>query len=398
MNRTQYHLTFLFKYTIDMFILLLIAVLINIHNTTNDESQILSIILVLLILFVASHFIINKWKLSYVYILVPIAIILLMVFGSYWLTAFLVAGFSVWTLEQLHDNIDNNFNEKLLAVMFVSIILINLFFNTSLIGEHKLLIHGVAIGMFVLYFVGRAVIFIVGSGYKISEQLKTVVLISLSLLGIATIIASVYRYAVFSVQTGFIFLLNGVLQLLTPFFSFLENIELEYPEMAVQEMETTEDGDVAEEMISKSSEINTMPVMAILLILFTAGVIISIIIYFKKRSKLEKQKNKTVAYKTTVSGRKVEDTVKTNNALPKSRVRKLYYSFEKWLADKGFGRYYDETIDEWLSRVNLKEKIDRSMIEQYKKYRYDSIELTDEEFKEFKQMIDKMKETLNSEC
>lgn len=397
MNRTQYHLTFWFKYTIDMFMLLLIAVLINIHNTANGESRILSIILVLLILFFASHFIINKWKLSYVYILVPIAIVLLLILGSYWLTALLVAGFSVWTLEQLHDNIDNHFNEKLLAVMFVSIILINLFFNTSLIEEHRLLIHGVAIGMFVLYFVGRVVIFIVSSGYKISEQLKIIILISLSLLGIAAIIASIYRYAVFAVQTAFIFLLNATLQLLTPFFSFLENIELEYPEMEVQEMETTEDGDVTEEVISRSSEINTMPVMTILLILFTAGVIISIIIYFKKRSILEKQKNKAVAYKTTVAARKVEDTVKNNNALPNSRVRKLYYSFEKWLADKGFGRYHDETIDEWLSRVNLTEKVDENMIERYKKYRYDSIELTDEEFKEFKQMIDKMKKTLNSE-
>lgn len=395
MSRTQYHAAFTFRYMTDMFVLVFIAVILNIHNTAAQKSYIVTIILVLIILLVMSHFIVKKMPLSYVYMLIPVGIILLMVFGSYWLTALLVAGFSVWTLEQLHDNINNHFNEKLLPVMFILVLLIN-FLNTAVMDEYELLIHVVAISMFVFYFLGRAVMFLIGSGYKIRSMVKVIATITLFLLGLTAVISFVYKYAVYSVQVAFIFLLNSTLGLLAPFFQFLDDIELEYPEVAEEEMEVTEEGAGPEEFTNSTAEIDPLPIMTGLLILFALGVIIYLIIYFKNRGKLEKKADESGSYKTIVTDRKVTSRKKIKNQPPNSKVRKVYYSFEQWLVGRGLGRFDDETIDEWVSRVNLKRNIDNEVLEKYKKYRYDSIELTDEEVKEFKQMIEEFKKSLDN--
>lgn len=394
MNRVKYYSQFVFYFIVEMFVPVLIGILINIHNTATHESHVLPLAAVLLVMLVLSHIIAERWQLSYVYFLVPLGILLLMISGSYWLTAFLVTGFAVWTLEQLHDNINNHYNDKMLMIMLVLLIMINLI-NSPVLQAHHLLVHLTAIGMFVFYFLGRIIMLMTGSGYRFSSRVQVFMLSSLLLIGAAALFTGLYKYAVFAIQSVFIFLLNGFIMLLRPFFSFLETVEFKFPEMEQEQMEVNENGDAAEESFEGTAALANVPVMTILLILLAFGITIFLIMYFKKRSSPKKERSESEAYKTFVTDSSLEN-YKDDGTAPHSKVRKQYYAFEKWLAKRNIGRYHGETIDEWVTRVGLSEEIDEDMLERYKKYRYDSKELTAAEFGEFKEMIKDFKKKLAS--
>lgn len=392
MNRVKYYSQFVFYFIMEMFVPVFIGILINIHNKAEHESHVLPLAAVLLIMLVLSHSIARRWQLSYVYFLVPLGILLLMIFGSYWLTAFLVTGFAVWTLEQLHDNINNHYNDKMLIIMLVLLIIINLI-NTPVLQAHQLLIHLTAIGMFVFYFLGRIIMLMTGSGYRFSSRIQIFIMSSLLLIGAAALFTGLYKYAVFAIHTIFIFLLNGFIMLLRPFFSYLETVEFKFPEMEQEQMEVNEDGDAVEESFEGTAALGNVPVMTILLILLAVVITIFLIMYFKKRSSPKKESSEAAAYKTFVTDSSLEN-YKEKGRAPDSKVRKQYYAFEKWLAKRDLGRYHGETIYEWVTRVGLTEEIDEGMLERYKKYRYDSKELTAEEFGEFKKMIKDFKKKL----
>src|SRR5699024_10384362 len=164
-------------------------------NTSAHESHLLPLVSILSLLFVMSHFIAGKWQLSYIYFLVPFGIILLMLTGSYWLTAFLIAGYSVWTLEQMHDNIDNHYNNLMLVIMLL-LLVINLI-PSDIITMHYQLLHFIAAGMFVFYFLGRIIMLMAGSSYRAGSRLRVLVMSSLVLLGSAALFTAVYNYIVF---------------------------------------------------------------------------------------------------------------------------------------------------------------------------------------------------------
>lgn len=395
MNKMKYYSMFVFYFIVEMFVPVLIGVLINIHNTASGDSHLLPLVIVLGAMLVLSHFIAGRWSLSAVYILVPLGIVMLMMTESYWLTAFLITGFAVWTLEQLHDNINNHYNDKMLMIMLVSLIIINLI-NSPALQANNLLIHLIAAGMFVFYFLGRIIMLMAGSGYGVIPRARIFVLATLFLLGAAALFTVLYKYAVFAVQTVFIFLLNGFIMLLRPFFSFLETVEFKFPEMEQEQMEVNDEGDAVEESFERTAAISEVPVMTILITLAAAGIAVFLIMYFKKRSRPEKEGSEAQTYKTTVTESLSEDNRRESESPPDSRVRKQYYMFEKWLAKRNLGRYHGETIDEWAKRLNIGSEENKEMLNRYKSYRYDSRELTSEEFNEFKEMIKNFKRTLDS--
>lgn len=395
MNRTKYYFQFVFNFIVEMFVPIFIGILINIHNTVSHSSHVLALVVVLLVMLVLSHIVAVKWQLSYIYFLVPLGIFLLMISGTYWLTAFLIIGFAVWTLEQLHDNIDNHYNDKMLIIMLVLLILINLI-NSPFLEAYHLLIHLTAIGMFIFYFLGRIIMLMSGSGYRIGSRFKIFMLSSFALLGTTTLFTVIYKYAVFSMQAVFILLLNGFIMLMRPFFTFLENVEFKFPVMEQEQMEVNEGGDTLEESFERGTALSNVPIMTILLILVAVGISILLIIYFKKRSSLEKRDSESVVYKTFVTDSILEDQEDTWSVPPDNNVRKQYYAFEKWLAKKNVGRYHGETIDDWVIRVRLNDGTDKELLERYKKYRYDSKELTAEEFGEFKKMIKDFKRKIDN--
>lgn len=395
MNKMKYYSMFVFYFTVEMFVPVLLGVLINIHNTASGDSRLLEIAVVLLALMVLSHFIAERFSLSSVYILVPLGVVMLMLTGSYWLTALLISGFAVWTLEQLHDNVNNHYNEKMLIIMLVLLIILNLI-NSAVLQENHLLIHLIAAGMFVYYFSGRIIMLMAGSGYGVVPVTRIFFLTSFFLVGTAVLFTGLYQYAVFAVQTVFIFLLNGFIMLLRPLFSFLETVEFKFPEMQQDEMEVNNEGDAVSETFEGTAVAGEVPVMTILTALAVIGIAVFLIMYFKKRNRTEKEKPAAETYKTTVPESLSEDSSKHSMSPPDSRVRKQYYAFEKWLAKRNIGRYHGETIDEWFRRMDIDSERNRGMLERYKSYRYDSRELTSAELNEFKEMIKSFKRALDS--
>ena len=200
-----------------MFVPLFAAVLINIHNT--DKNGVIHMSVTLILLLILSRLITRKFPLAYIYILVPAGIIMMMLFGSYWLTAILLTGFAVWTLEQLYDNINTHHNETMMMIMLGLLIIINLI-RSEAIAEEAILLHMIAISMFIFYFLGRAVMLMTGSGYKFSQQLLNFAVISAALLSAA---------AIFGIQVccirhpnSIIFLLNGFIICCGRSFHFLK--------------------------------------------------------------------------------------------------------------------------------------------------------------------------------
>src|SRR5699024_1875975 len=394
MNKMKYHSMFIFYYTVEMFVPLFIGILINIHNTSAHESHLLPLVSILSLLFVMSHFIAGKWQLSYIYFLVPFGIILLMLTGSYWLTAFLIAGYSVWTLEQMHDNINNHYNNLMLVIMLLLLLVINLI-PSDIITMHYQLLHFIAAGMFVFYFLGRIIMLMAGSSYRAGSRLRVLVMSSLVLLGSAVLFTAVYNYIVFGIQTLFIFMLNGFVMMLRPFFSFLERVEFKFPEMEQEQMEVNDEGEAVEESFEGTAAISDVPVMTILLVLAAACIAVFLFMYFRKRSLPVKENRAVQTYKTAVTDNIPEEKRTESVSQPDSRVRKQYYAFEKWLAKKELGRYHGETVSEWTERMNIKSESNKEIIDLYKKYRYDSQEITADEFNEFKIMIKSLKRILD---
>src|SRR5699024_11335616 len=66
------------------------------------------------------------------------------------------------SLEQLYDNINNHHNETMMMIMLGLLIIINLI-RSEAIAEEAILLHMIAISMFIFYFLGRAVMLMTGS-------------------------------------------------------------------------------------------------------------------------------------------------------------------------------------------------------------------------------------------
>lgn len=395
MNKMKYYSMFAFYFIVEMFVPVFIGVLINIHNTAPGSGYLIPLIMVLIVMLVLSHLIAGRFRLSNLYILVPAGIIILMMTGSYWLTAFLVTGFAVWTLEQLHENVNNHYNDKMLVIMLVLLITVN-FINSPVLGANQLLIHLIAAGMFIFYFLGRIIMLMAGSGYGVIPKMRMFLLSAFILLAPAALFTGLYKYGVFAVQTVFIFLLNGFIMLLRPFFSFLETVEFKFPAMEQEEIEVNDEGDAVNETFEGAAAVSEVPVITILLALAALGIAVFLIMYFKKRSRPEKKTAEGQAYKTTVAKSTPDERKAADISAPDSKVRKQYYDFEKWLAKRSLGRYHGETIDEWAVRLNIGSDLNKEMLERYKSYRYDERDLSHDEFNEFKEMIKKFKHTIDN--
>ncbi|CEA03653.1 hypothetical protein BN1048_02162 [Jeotgalicoccus saudimassiliensis] len=390
MSRVNYYAKFVFYFAVDMFVPGLTAVLINIHNTAPGDSYLLPLGAVIFILLVLSHVIAERFSLQAVYFLVPLGIILLVLTGSYWLTALLIAGFSVWTLEQLHDNIDNHYNEKMMIIMLLFVIILNLI-NTPEIDAHQLQLHLIAAGMFVFYFLGRIFMLMTGSGWDFTSRAWVFAVSSAFLITAAALFTGLYKYAEFAVQTVIIFLINGFIMLLRPFFSFLETVEFKFPDMEQEQMEVNEDGNAVNETFEGTTAVSEVPVMTILIVLTVIGIGVFLLMYFRKRSRPVKSTAESKSYTTSVRTSTTKEKLTPAVSVPEGEVRKQYYAFEKWLAGRNLGRYHGETIDEWAERMNIG---NTELLERYKQYRYDSREMTAEEFYEFKEMIKNIKPLL----
>lgn len=76
---------------------------------------------------------------------------------------------------------------------------------------------------------------------------------------------------------------------------------------------------------------------------------------------------------------------------PKNEIRRLFYDFEKYMAKKGHGRSYNETVEDWFARVNADEELKRVVALTYRSVRYGDKQISSEEKNRYRQALKEIK-------
>ncbi len=392
MSFLKYHTSFLSLYLVEMAFVLMIYLFLNIHNTTDDRNHILIFITVILAQYVISHLINWKTRIRYIYILAPVTLIILMFTGDYFLSALLLSTLPVWRLEQLHYSTSDTLAPLAIIASLILLIIITML-STSEVDSNLSAFNLIFVIAITGYFVTKIISLAMDSGYGFTSYLKVVSVFAAIFLAVSFFIGYIYKFIIFGLSYVVIFLLNAFVFLLRPIFAFLENVELDYPDDIFEEEETELDGyESPEEVVSSTNQILNIPFGPVVIAAVVIAVILFIYFYFKNRDIVTEEK--TAGQKNTFA-----DNTKTykpeNKKAPTDKVRRLYFDFEKWASSKGYGRYYDETIEQWFSRLSLEEYISISKLQYYQKMRYKDKVLSDEEFKLLKTYIKEFKDILS---
>lgn len=389
MSFLKYHASFLSVYLVEMAFIFMIYLFLNIHNMTVDRNHVIVFLIVIFSQYVISHLITLKLQPQYIYLLVLVTFIFLMITGDYFLSALLISTLPVWRLEQLHYDVSDTYAPLAIVASLICLIIITLL-STAEIDAHLNTFSITFVIAISGYVISKIFSLAMDSGYGLPSYLKVTSFFTVIFLAIAFFIGYVYQFVIFGLSYLVIFLLNAFVFMLRPLFAFLENVELDYPEELFEEEDANLDGyESPEDVVSATSQILNIPFGPIVLAVAVIAVIYS---YFKNRDvttddEVSHQKN-TFADKNS--------TYRTQNKkAPAGKGRKLYFDFEKWASSKGYGRYDDETIEQWFSRLSLDEHISISKLQYYQKMRYKDKVLSEEEFKLLKNYIKEFKYILS---
>ncbi|OZT76526.1 hypothetical protein CFN03_11735 [Salinicoccus roseus] len=391
MSRINYYLSFFHGYTTNMFLLYFIILFLNIHN--GKQPLLLSYMMVVLGVLTAGWIIVHYFRLRYIYIILPFVLVTATMLGFHWLSALALSFVPILRFEYLYDDIEDTLAAPSIIITFLLLLGVNILgsgADSSFQTEYHLLF----ISQVLFYFIGRIVLLLLGSPYV--HRGKFTVFLSLSgiFITLGVILAIAYRYAVFSLKYIVIVLLGGMVQILKPFFAFLEDVEFEPPQLSDSERLDQTEGEESAEMVQAESTASHIPVDTIMSLLLLLIIGIGIYYFYKRREAPAGQKTE----KNEKEGMAIaHSSVKKNYGkpeVPKNKVRKLYYGFEKWLASKGLGRYRNETIEEWIRRCRLEEIVDSDKLEIYRRTRYMDQETSDADYQKYKYAIDHMKQVI----
>lgn len=391
MSRIKYISQFVHTYITDMFLLLFIVVFLNVHN--GKEALIFPFITIVLLMMIMSFFIIRRFRTAKIYFMLPVVFVIALAFGFHWLAALLIAYLPIWRLEYLHDDVDNTFSKVTLIFTFLLLIGTNVL-STEATIDYSTYFHSIFLTLIIFFFVGRIAIHMIDNSYSKRENFYMFISLSGVFVFIAVFIGTIYHYIVFGAKYLIILLLNGFIFLLRPFFSLLENIELEHPDLEEAELTESQEGEETRPEFDQESALSQMPIDIILAVLFITAVIIALCIYYKKRNPPAAGKNNREKHSSVSIIRSKRKTEHEKTKAPADPVRKVYYEFERWLASKNLGRYYNETITEWSRRLELDEIIDKERLKIYMETRYRDMNITDEDYRMYKKNIQLMKKDI----
>lgn len=392
MSFLKYHMSFLSVYLVEMTFILMIYLFLNIHNTAGDRNHVLIFLTVVLVQYVISHMINSKFQTKYVYILAPVTLIVLMITGDYFLSALLLSTLPVWRLEQLHYNVSDTLAPPAIITSLILLIIITML-STAEVDAYLSTFNIIFVIGITGYFVTKIISLAMDSGYGLTSYLKVVSVFTAIFLVLSLFIGYIYKFIIFGLSYVVIFLLNVFVQMLRPIFSFLENVELDYPEEMFEEEESNLDGyESPEDIVSETNQVLNIPFGPVILGAAVIILILFIYLYFKNRDVVTEEK-------TAVREHTFADKTKTykpeHKKAPADKVRRMYFDFEKWASSKGYGRYKDETIEQWFHRLSLEEHISISKLQYYQKMRYKDKVLSDEEFKLLNNYIKEFKDILS---
>ncbi|WP_342388288.1 hypothetical protein [Salinicoccus bachuensis] len=388
MSRTSYYFSFFHSYGTTLFLLYFIILFLNTHN--GKPPLLLSYVVIVLTIMAVSWIIAHYFRLRYIYVILPLVLVTAVMLGFHWLSALLLSFVPILRIEYLYDDIEDTLAAPSIITTFLLLLGVNILgtgADSTLLAAYHLLF----ISQVLFYFIGRIVFLLLGSpDVRVG---KFTVFLSLSgiFITLGVILAAAYRYAVFSLQYIVVVLLGGMVHILKPFFSFLEDVDFEPPRPPDSETPDQTEGEESVEMVQTESTTSQIPVDTITTFLLILIIGIVIYYYYRKREAPTEQKteNSQSNGATAAHYSGMKDYAKPE--APKNKVRKLYYNFEKWLASKGLGRYRDETIEEWILRCRLEEIIDSDKLEIYRRTRYMDQDTSDADYRKYKHAIDHMK-------
>ena len=392
MSFLKYHTSFLSAYLVEMAFILMIYLFLNIHNVDGDRNHVFVFLAVVLAQYVISHLINMKFQEKFIYILVPATFIILMFTGDYFLSVLLISTLPVWRLEQLHYRISDTLAPMAILASLIWLIIITML-STAEVDANLSTFNLIFVIAIMGYILSKIVSLAMDSGFGLPSYLKVISVFTAIFLAGSFFIGYIYKIIIFGLSYLVIFLLNAFVFLLRPVFAFLENVELDYPEGLFEEEETELDGyESPEEVVSSTSQILNIPFGPIIIAAAVIAVILFIYFYFKNRDVVTDEES---ASRKNTFADKTKTYKHENKKAPADKVRRIYFDFEKWSSSKGYGRYNDETIEQWFSRLSLEEHISISKLQYYQKMRYKDKVLTDEEFKLLKNYIKEFKDILS---
>lgn len=392
MSFLKFHTTFVSVYLVEMAFILMVYLFLNIHNVPGDRNHVLLFLAVVLTQYIFSHLINIKFQLKFIYILVPVTFIILMFTGDYFLSALLISALPVWRLEQLHYSLSDTLAPLAILASLIWLIIISVL-STAEVDANFSTFNLIFVLAIMGYIISKIVSLAMDSGFGLPSYLKVISVFTAIFLSVSFFTGYVYKFVIFGLSYLVIFLLNAFVFLLRPLFGFLENIELEYPDEPFEEEESNLDGyESPEEIVSATNQILNIPYGPIILAIAFIAIILFICSYFKNRDVVTDNK---VSHQKHTFADKNSTYKKINKKAPADKGRKLYFDFEKWASSKGYGRYEDETIEQWFNRMSLDDHISISKLQYYQKMRYKDKVLSEEEFKLLEIYIKEFKDILN---
>ncbi|SOC42170.1 hypothetical protein [Salinicoccus kekensis] len=395
MSRIKYHASFLHAFLVEMALLLSVYLFLNIHNVAGDRDHVLFFLAVVLAQYLAGHLIAARLPVKYIYLLVPVTLAAALFSGDYFLSALLISTIPVWRLEQLHYSLDETIAPGTVIAGLVWLIIITMI-STPETDAHIATFNIIFIASLAGYITGRILTLALDSGYGKRPYIRLTSFLILAFITLGIVLMQMYRLAVFILSYAVIFLLNAMVFMLRPFFDFLEGVELDYPEDAFQEDEAELDGyQTPDEVASETGQVLGIPFGAILLTLVAAAVIFAVYSYFRKR---ESRTREVHVQETPHTVNHTPVNAPASKKAPPGKARRMYFDFEKWAASKGYGRYTDETIEQWFKRLRLHEHTSISKLGHYQAMRYKDQALTHEELEDLKTYIREFKNILNKKA
>lgn len=387
-------LHFIHHYLTHSFTILLGVVLLNLLNL--KDAHVLSYTLIVVGIMIMYGLFFRQKGRKFMYILIPIAAIIMFVLDYFWLSIIIGAVLPIIKLEYLHHDEDSSRPEIPLLISLLIALTLNFVAFTEL-NDYWGLIYGIVIAQFLFYFVFGLIVLIYKNGEPALNNVRIFLYSSLLLFGLTGLFILAIRHIIYYGTFVLVALVNAFIFLLRPIFDTLENVELSYPEMP-EETETDElqeRGDAHDEEMRNQDLTSNIPIEWIMLGIFVAIVAVVIVLYFLKRGDLtKKEKRKVVKNTSTRVERKKHKRRAKDIAAPEDKVRHEYFNFEKWVAERGLGRYDDETIDDWINRMEFNNIIKPTDFDVYRETRYLSKEVSEEDYRDFKANIERIKKAI----
>lgn len=358
-----------------------------------NQRAIIGYLVSMLLLFFASQAVAKRFSLKFIYLLIPFSAFALVLFNFHWVVALIFSSIAALCLEKHFFRLSQAFIPHLLLLLWIGQIVIYLF-QTTLIRSLSMQNFWLWLLMVVIFYLGNFLLNVVSAN---SNKKATIINASFwlgVLVLLTTIIVMSYPYIIGALS----WISSGILQWVVSTFR-IDQLDIKpyliEETTVLPETSLINDSSKSSEMIKVATQnpqifFWLMQLIGLVLFLWLGKKIYQ---YFKKRGQINIQIFNEQVIQSESTGW-IKRSTKERRTVPNSQIRKEYFKFEKWLAKNGIGRYDDETIQDWLKRTNLDQTFDKTIIEQYQRYRYSGQDLTANEFETFRQKIQQMKQVL----